>query len=106
MKNNKIKCSIVEVNCVLNDPVDVRCGGPYYLGFDFFVKREETEDMINFIEATLNEFNVPLIGICSYNREIEELNNIWTKEKIYDCIKNDANYLKSEANRNYSYKLH
>ena len=34
----KIKCRKISVDSVYNDPVDIRCGGPEYLGFDFFVK--------------------------------------------------------------------
>ena len=31
----------IVVDCERNDPVDIRCGGPDYLGFDFYVKDEE-----------------------------------------------------------------
>ena len=43
MSEDLIKCTKICVNCVPNDPVDIRCGGPNYLGFDFFVREEETE---------------------------------------------------------------
>ena len=38
MEKKLIKCSRIGVDCVANDPVDIRCGGPEYLGFDFNVK--------------------------------------------------------------------
>ena len=46
---NNITCNKIAVDCVHNDPVDIRCGGPLYLGFDFFVKKEETDEMIEYI---------------------------------------------------------
>ena len=30
-----INCTRIAVDCVANDPVDIKCGGPEYLGFDF-----------------------------------------------------------------------
>lgn len=41
MKNILIRCSKISVDCVSNDPVDIRCGGPEFLGFDFLCKRRE-----------------------------------------------------------------
>ena len=49
MDNNLIRCSQISVDCVANDPVDIRCGGPEYLGFDFNVRVEQTEEMKKFI---------------------------------------------------------
>lgn len=40
MSNKKVNCVKISVNCVANDPVDIRCGGPNYLGFDFFVEEK------------------------------------------------------------------
>ena len=42
---NKVNCTNICVECVANDPVDIRCGGPKYLGFDFPVKDTELEEM-------------------------------------------------------------
>ena len=74
MKRERIiVCSHISVDCVVNDPVDVRCGGPDFLGFDFFVKLEETEYMQQAIKIALEQFEVPLrnmyetIGIISIN---------------------------------------
>ena len=61
MDNNLIRCSQISVDCVANDPVDIRCGGPEYLGFDFNVRVEQTEEMKKFIAVTLEIFEIPLI---------------------------------------------
>lgn len=33
------------VDCVKNDPVDISCGGPDYLGFDFYVQKDKVKEM-------------------------------------------------------------
>ena len=83
MDKEILNCSKISVDCVYNDPVDIRCGGPEILGFDFFVKGNETESMIIFIKKALNEANIPLIsiGVVEKNIFLRE-NQVWTKEKI------------------------
>lgn len=63
MDNNLIRCSQISVDCVANDPVDIRCGGPEYLGFDFNVRVEQTEEMKKFIAVTLEIFEIPLTNL-------------------------------------------
>lgn len=72
MENKLIKCSRISVDCVANDPVDIRAGGPYYLGFDFNVKEEETEEMKKFIEMTLETFGIPLINLYTSKTNLIE----------------------------------
>lgn len=100
MNNYLIRCSRISVDCVHNDPVDIRCGGPTYLGFDFNVREEQVEEMKMFIELTLNEFSVPLVDL--YVSGIADVNekNVWTKERIVKAISDDAKYLQHEAARN------
>ena len=101
MENKRIKCSIIGVDCVTNDPVDIRCGGPEYLGFDFNVREEETEEMKKFITITLETFKIPLANLyVSSTKELEE-KDVWDKKRIVEAIQKDASYLKSEALRNY-----
>ena len=101
MENKLIKCSRIGVDCVANDPVDIRCGGPEYLGFDFNVKEEETEEMKKFIAVTLETFEIPLVNlyVCG-TKELEE-KNVWDKKRIVEAIQKDERYLKSQASRNY-----
>ena len=101
MANDKIiHCEKISVDCVENDPVDVKCGGPDYLGFDFSVPKKQTKEMIKFIVEALNTLEVPLVSIYSSGERDVEESKVWTKEKIVREIKKDANYLKSEASRN------
>ena len=102
MDNNLIRCSQISVDCVANDPVDIRCGGPEYLGFDFFVKKEETEYMQLFIRETLKVLEIPLTNMYASCKNMKKPSNkLWTKERIVEAISKDANYLKEEASRNY-----
>lgn len=102
----KIKCRKISVDSVYNDPVDIRCGGPEYLGFDFFVKEEEVKEMTTFIAESLNKYGVPLkdMYIVGSTCLLSE-DKVWTKERIDECIKKDASYLISESNRGYSRKM-
>ena len=101
MNNNLVNCSKISVDCVKNDPVDIRCGGPDYLGFDFYVKEELTDEMKNFISVTLESLEVPLTRIFISGKKVLEEKDVWTKEKIVEIIKKEASYLQSEAKRNY-----
>ena len=102
MDKEILNCSKISVDCVYNDPVDIRCGGPEILGFDFFVKGNETESMIIFIKKALNEANIPLIsiGVVEKNIFLRE-NQVWTKEKIVASIFKESANLIREAERNY-----
>jgi len=101
MEKKLIKCSIIGVDCVENDPVDIRCGGPEFLGFDFNVKEEETEEMKKFITVTLETLEVPLTNLyVRGTKELEE-KDVWDKKRIVEEIQADAEYLQSEASRNY-----
>ena len=102
MNDNLIKWSQISVDCVANDPVDIRCGGPEYLGFDFNVSEEQTEEMKKFIALTLESLEVPLKNLWVAGTIDLHEKDIWTKEKIVKAIKADTEYLQAEAKRNYS----
>lgn len=74
----------IVVDCERNDLVDVKCGGPITLGFDFFVNDTNVGDMIDFIKEELHRNKLPLMHI-SHKDCIET--TAWTKEMIRDCIK-------------------
>ena len=101
MKRERIiVCSHISVDCVVNDPVDVRCGGPDFLGFDFFVKLEETEYMQQAIKIALKQFKVPLKNMCVVGIVNKKESEVWTRNKIVRAIASDAEYLQFENSRN------
>ena len=87
----KVSCLKISVDCKYNDDVDIRCGGPYSLGYDFYVEKSQVNEMMDFISNTCKEFNVPIL-VMYYDKLQEyekEKNAVWTKEKIYNSIKNN-----------------
>ena len=74
----------IVIDCERNDIVDIKCGGPEYLGFDFFVEDENIENIITFIKEELKKNSLPLISINYYDTNNTK---VWTKEQISKCIK-------------------
>jgi len=71
------------VNCEENDRADIRCGGPLFLGFDFFVKKDP-EKVKKYIEDKLKENNLSYISIEIIDYGIPRA---WTLQEIKECIK-------------------
>lgn len=89
----KVNCYKVSIDCQENDPVDIKCGGPEYLGYDFFIDCESAKEIIDYIKETCNELNVPILDLYLDQEKFYEKDEdkVWTKEKIYKCIEsNDA----------------
>ena len=79
----------VSVNCCSNDPVDVRCGGPVMLGFDFCMDAELTPKEIRaFIVQELKKANKPCEGNINIDGPFWH-DSFWTKEQVAKCIKED-----------------
>ena len=76
------------VSCEHNDSVDIRAGGPPVLGYDFIVSPDEDEgEMKEFIKECIKKYKRPFIGISTYKRKNFPVENLWTREKIEECIK-------------------
>lgn len=71
------------VDCERNDSVDIRCGGPQKLGFAFYVRDEEVEEMREFIRGKIEENNLSLMSIISITCSDT---TPWTKEQIEEEI--------------------
>ena len=93
----EVECIKISVDCVENDAFDIRCGGPLYLGFDFYIEVDKVEEMITFIRETLKEFKIPLINIYESEKGKIPIDKLFTKEKIVRCVKKDAVFLIDEA---------
>ena len=87
----KVNCYKISIDCQENDSVDIRCGGPEYLGYDFFIDCENANEMISYIKETCKELNVPILNLYLDQDKIYEKDEdkVWTKEKIYACIENN-----------------
>ncbi len=91
MNTKKIEvCDAIlyEVSCKENDSVDIRCGGPAILGYDFGVSPDENKtEIINHIKTCIKKYNRPFIGISTRVIKNFPVENLWTKDKIELCIK-------------------
>ena len=101
MSNTSIMVSKIGVDVCRNDPVDVRAGGPEWLGFDFYVDEKLTDEMIQFIRVSLNHLGLPLASIGVIDTLAMNVNEVWDKKKILESLNKEADYLKEEASRNY-----
>lgn len=94
MKTKTIEvCNAVlyDISCERNDSVDIRCGGPATLGYEFYVSPDEDkEEMKKFLEACIKKYRRPFIRISTYKRKNFPVKNLWTMEKMEECIKNHA----------------
>ena len=97
-KEEIVKCVLISIDCKKNDPVDVKCGGPAYLGFDFWVKDSEKEEMKSYIIESLKDFNIPIASIYYNGEDDRPLRSIWTKEMILEEIDSEAIYLQERPN--------
>lgn len=76
----------IVVDCERNDPVDIRCGGPNYLGFDFYVKDEEVKELKDVILRELSKNKIPCLSIYVEDEERQNV-KVWDEEQIIECIK-------------------
>lgn len=96
-----IKGTKIVIDCIPNDPVDIRCGGPKILGYDYFVKQEETISLIEVVEKTLEELKLPIMEIRVEDEGKLRLTEkeVWTKERIIQSLINDSSTVRSEYER-------
>lgn len=91
MKTKVIKvcdANVFSVSCEPNDSVDIRCGGPAVLGYDFGVSPDENkEDIKKFLQVTIKKYHQPLNGISVSKQKDFPIKDLWTKERMEECIK-------------------
>jgi hypothetical protein len=91
MRTRQIKvCDAIhiKVDCAINDPVDIRAGGPAVLGYDFYVSPDvKINTIITTIKKFLKKYNRPLMDISHYVHKDFNVESLWTVERIEQCIK-------------------
>lgn len=81
---------LIVVNCEENDPVDIRCGGPRILGFDFYVRNNMGDIIEDKIRTLLTKYNRPVIEIIKTDEtnQSDETYDYWENESnLENCIK-------------------
>lgn len=102
--NNKERCLQLHVNSVANNPANIMSGEPYYLGFDFFIKKDDIKEMINFVSLVLKELDVPLINMTILGEKDLNNDDILTKKEIVKEIKKYAVAYRVQARKCYDLK--
>ena len=74
----------VDVTCCPNDRVDIKCGGPGYLGFDFTVDASVSKKKWEkFLRKALAANDLPCMGISFERRSVEVAKRqLWSERKI------------------------
>lgn len=81
----------IGVNCEANDPIDVKCGGPEYLGYDFYISIEEN---LSIVERNIKQYLIdnkkPFVSIVHNLIEDFNVEDLWSLEKIEKCIHEES----------------
>lgn len=95
----KVICSKISVDCIKNDPVDIRCGGADVLGYDFFVEQADAERLVGVVKKAIDELNLPLIGISIKDAGKLSLSpeQVWKEDRILKCIVDESDVIIAEV---------
>lgn len=81
----------IDILCEYNDYADIKCGGSPTLGYDFYVDPDESaERMIAFLKKCCKRYGRPFIGASHDIRKNFPVDNLWSREKMDEYIKNHA----------------
>lgn len=81
----------IDVSCERNDWVDIKCGGPAILGYEFYVSPDEDIEMVkNEIVKYIKKYHRSFMGISHHVRKNFDIQKLWTLERIEECIKKHA----------------
>ncbi len=91
----------IAVDLCRNDPVDIRCGGPSILGFDYTVDCAVYKEALAAVKAELEHHNAEPIGISSSGRrKVLGSQKTWTVLGIKRNMRKEfKNWLLSEYRR-------
>lgn len=79
----------ISLDVAENDPVDIRCGGPHFLGFDFYVYLEENDkdELIEKLRVACRNRKFPMFNISMTEKETKGKNKIWNTDQMLQEIK-------------------
>lgn len=80
MGNKARKKVLLSVDCYENDSVDIRCGGPRYLGFDFTVFSEDVDFALEAIKK-----HHPVMR----HWKRDSTSRVWTRRQIEAEVKRE-----------------
>jgi hypothetical protein len=85
------EATIISICCDYNDEVDVRCGGPATVGYDFGVSSDEDiKEYKKLIEGWCRKYRRGFMGISTNINKEFPVKHLWYKERIEKCIKENG----------------
>ena len=90
------KLSKITVDVVQNDPVDVRSGGPAYLGFDFVVETSKSTELTTLIKNKLEAAGFDNRRVCCCSIDDPK---VWDVDKIELAMNREMPSLLREKRR-------
>ena len=96
-----VKAIYIYAFCVLRDPneSEKHCWVKYD-GYSFEVKKEEKDEMLEFIKEAITSNGIPLIRMEFMHEELTNEHNLDTKESIVEKILRHKKYLLESYNEN------
>lgn len=78
----------VSIDTEENDPVDIRCGGPQYVGYDFVVDADEDpKEVEKFIKQCFADLHRSYVHLYVSTSTVEvPKENIWDHARMRHCI--------------------
>ena len=95
--HTRVSCLVISVDCERNDPVDIRCGGPDYLGYDFKIEYDRKDEFQRFIKEQIKASGGPFIRFSEGTKGTSERHELWTKTDIAMEIHNGYNSVKKKS---------
>jgi len=73
------------IDCKSNDHTDIKCGGPEYLGFDFYISSKVSEKkVIKKIRKFLKKNDMPYSSISVLGKQL--VKKLWSPTMVEKCI--------------------
>lgn len=79
---------LVDIACARNDFDDIKIGGSPILGYVFYANPDEDlDDLKKFLHNCIKKYHRPLIGISFTVKKDFPVENLWNRETMENCIK-------------------
>ena len=98
--NKLLRCKRISVDCVKNtNKEEIENGAPEVYGFDFDVRQEDYDEMVNYVKCSLEELKVPYMNVKFGGLLMVDEKFIFTKKQVFDAISRSSNFLIEESKR-------
>ena len=89
----KVLSSRIKIDCVKNSKKNIKRGEPEYIGFDFDVRDDKYDEMVEYTRCCLTVFKVPFVSISFGGKAMIDEQYIFDKSRVFDSISNNADFV-------------